>query len=413
MGRKPLEIGHYGHIRTEMLAKSKWTATATMRDSETATRRISAQGSSPSEARRLLKLKLEARKEDNEAQAALGLRRAEDERQAADEAKSALNRRTFAYVAHRWLKAASSKGMALSSLVRYQDLLRLHLEPAFGDEDISAIDIVQLDDFLQEFVERGQTSQARSLRSLLMNVFGYAHKKQFVPFNPARATDSIKPKTSTPTALAAVELQSIRDAVARYMRPEPGRGGPTPSVPVDLIIDTMLGGGGLRIGEALALRWADLDLEGAEPTMRVLGTTIEVRNDQNNGTGLHRQPRTKTKSSMRAVRLPEWLRARLAAAPRDPHSDLVFCTKSGKPLSRSNVYRALKKALDGAGVEHFVLHDLRKTVATAVDKHEGLAAASSILGHSNTVITQASYVERAELKADVRTTLDAFAPAPR
>ena len=194
------------------------------------------------------------------------------------------------------------------------------------------------------------------------------------------------------------------------MRPEPGRGGPTPSVPVDLIIDTMLGGGGLRIGEALALRWTDLDLDGEEPTLRVLGTTVEVRNDQNNGTGLHRQSRTKTKSSMRAVRVPEWLRTRLAEAPRNPHSDLVFYTKSGRPLSRSNVYRTLKKALDEAGVEHFVLHDLRKTVATAVDKHEGLAAASSILGHSNTVITQASYVERAELKADVRATLDAFAP---
>ena len=79
--------------------------------------------------------------------------------------------------------------------------------------------------------------------------------------------------------------------------------------------------------------------------------------------------------------------------------ELLVSSKSG-----------LRKALDDAGVEHFVLHDLRKTVATAVDKHEGLAAASSILGRSNTVITQASYVERAELKADVRATLDAFAP---
>jgi len=412
MGRKALGVGHYGHIRTAELAKNKWTATATIRDSLTVTTRVSAQGTSPSDAKRALKDKFEERKAANEARAKQSIEQAEEETRAAEDAVRARDRRSFSYVAHRWLKASQGEGLAVSSRVRYGDLLRLHLEPAFGDEDIRDIGIVQLDDFLQEFVERGQISQARSLRSLLMNVFGYAHKKQFVPFNPARATDAIKPKTSAPTALRAAELESIRDAVARYMRPEPGRGGPTPSVPVDLIIDTMLGGGGLRIGEALALRWTDLDLEGEEPTLRVLGTTVEVRNDQNNGTGLHRQPRTKTKSSMRAVRMPEWLRTRLAEAPRNPHSDLVFCTKSGKPLSRSNIYRALRKALDDAGVEHFVLHDLRKTVATAVDKHEGLAAASSILGHSNTVITQASYVERAELKADVRTTLDAFAPTP-
>ena len=410
MGRKALGVGHYGHIRTAELAKNKWTATATIRDSLTVTTRVSAQGTSPSDAKRALKDKFEERKAANEARAKRSIEQAEEESRAAEDAKRARDRRSFSYVAHRWLKASQGEGLAVSSRVRYGDLLRLHLEPAFGDDDIRDIGIVQLDDFLQEFVERGQISQARSLRSLLMNVFGYAHKKQFVPFNPARATDSIKPKTSTPTALRAAELESIRDAVGRYMRPEPGRGGPTPSVPVDLIIDTMLGGGGLRIGEALALRWTDLDIEGEEPTLRVLGTTVEVRNDQNNGTGLHRQSRTKTKSSMRAVRMPEWLRTRLAEAPRNPQSDLVFCTKSGKPLSRSNVYRALKKALDDAGIEHFVLHDLRKTVATAVDKYEGLAAASSILGHSNTVITQASYVERAELKADVRTTLDAFAP---
>jgi integrase len=92
-------------------------------------------------------------------------------------------------------------------------------------------------------------------------------------------------------------------------------------------------------------------------------------------------------------------------------TEILTAQESTKPTAvPSNVYQALKKALDDAGIEHFVLHDLRKTVATAVDKHDGLAAASSILGHSNTVITQASYVERAELKADVRTTLDAFAP---
>lgn len=111
MGRKALGVGHYGHIRTAELAKNKWTATATIRDSLTVTTRVSAQGTSPSDAKRALKDKFEERKAANEARAKQSIEQAEEESRAAEDAKRARDRRSFSYVAHRWLKASQGEGL--------------------------------------------------------------------------------------------------------------------------------------------------------------------------------------------------------------------------------------------------------------------------------------------------------------
>jgi integrase len=64
----------------------------------------------------------------------------------------------------------------------------------------------------------------------------------------------------------------------------------------DLVL--VLLGTGMRIGEALALEWADLDLHADIPFVRVGATLVEPRRDVATGqvfvAGLHRQPMTKT-----------------------------------------------------------------------------------------------------------------------
>jgi integrase len=64
---------------------------------------------------------------------------------------------------------------------------------------------------------------------------------------------------------------------------------------------------GMRIGEALALDWADLDLTADVPTVRVAATLVEPRRDAGTGQvfveGLRRQPMTKT-GATRILALP-------------------------------------------------------------------------------------------------------------
>ena len=84
----------------------------------------------------------------------------------------------------------------------------------------------------------------------------------------------------------------------------------------------LLLGTGMRIGEALALEWTEVDLDGNIPHARVAATMVEPRRDAATGqvfvAGLHRQPMTKT-GATRSIALPhvvvEMLHRRRAGTP--------------------------------------------------------------------------------------------------
>ncbi|HET9118042.1 MAG TPA: site-specific integrase [Pseudonocardiaceae bacterium] len=124
---------------------------------------------------------------------------------------------------------------------------------------------------------------------------------------------------------------------------------------------------GMRRGEALGLRWEDVDLAESTITMamqlqRVAG---ELRHDE-----------TKTDDSTRVVALPgQCVRAlrrhraqqaadRLAAGDRWTDSGLVFTTRKGTPLEPGNINRTFDTLVKRAGVKRIRFHDLRHSCAT-------------------------------------------------
>lgn len=150
---------------------------------------------------------------------------------------------------------------------------------------------------------------------------------------------------------------------------------------------------GLRRGEALALRWQDVDLDRG--TLRVAGTLSRV-----NGSLTITEP--KTDRSRRSVPLPlhavEVLRRQkerqdeerwqAAGAKAWTESGLVFTTEAGTPVDPRNALRALRVAAKAAGLEDVGLHTLRHSAATALlEAGVPLVTVSEILGHSSVAIT--------------------------
>jgi integrase len=119
---------------------------------------------------------------------------------------------------------------------------------------------------------------------------------------------------------------------------------------------------GVRRGEVLALRWADVDLDAG--TVAVLGSLQRV------GSSLQRVP-TKTRGSQRTIPMPapcvEALRAhrarqnadRLAAGALWVTTDLVFTTRHGTPIEPRTVNRMFQTLTDAAGLRPVRVHDLR------------------------------------------------------
>jgi len=154
---------------------------------------------------------------------------------------------------------------------------------------------------------------------------------------------------------------------------------------------------GLRRGEALALRWADVDFEAG--TFRVRGTLARLQLGDAPGQLVITEP--KTERSRRAVALSTTTRRLLETRRRDQEDDrrrlsdlwdeqcLVFSTADGKAIDPRNVLRALKTAATRAGLGAEVdVHTLRHTAASAMlAAGEPITEVSRMLGHSSIAIT--------------------------
>lgn len=150
---------------------------------------------------------------------------------------------------------------------------------------------------------------------------------------------------------------------------------------------------GLRQGEALALRWEDVDLEAG---------TLAVRHTLDPRT--HKVAPTKTERSRRTVHLPEialaavreqrrWqLEDRLRAGRTWQDDGFVFASSVGTALDARNVDRRYHSVRERLGLPNVPWHHLRHFAATALlGAGEDLFVVSRILGHTSVATTASFY----------------------
>jgi len=146
------------------------------------------------------------------------------------------------------------------------------------------------------------------------------------------------------------------------------------------IIDLMLATGA-RIGEVLALRWADVALDADRPNLTINGT---IKTEP--GKGTYRKASPKSDSSVRTVVLPDFatavLRRRQAAARENPN-DAIFPTRNGTWQQVNNVERRMRQIRKDTGLDWVTPHTFRMTVATLISERVDADTASQQLGHSS------------------------------
>jgi len=151
---------------------------------------------------------------------------------------------------------------------------------------------------------------------------------------------------------------------------------------------------GLRRGELLGLRWADVDVENQtisvnQSLQRMVGKGLIVT-----------EP--KTRSSRRLVTLPPTAVKVLTSLKTErmdqcgdlgwSESNYVFCNKNGAPMSPDTVSHAFNRLVKRTEIPHVRFHDLRHTHATLMLK-QGVnpKIVCERLGHSSVTITMDTY----------------------
>ena len=124
---------------------------------------------------------------------------------------------------------------------------------------------------------------------------------------------------------------------------------------------------GLRLGEALGLRWADVDLEAGRVTVRDNRVPVGGRM----GEGAPKREKSARTMAMLAGAVDALKRqralqaqARLAAGDAWRNEDRVFASREGGGLDASNVDRAFRRIRERAAVRGLPLHSLRHATAS-------------------------------------------------
>lgn len=152
---------------------------------------------------------------------------------------------------------------------------------------------------------------------------------------------------------------------------------------------------GVRRGEALGLRWNDVDFETRRAkviqTVTAIGWEIHYGQPKTNAgrRGLALDPATIDVLKAHRKRM---LEQRLLVGAGFVDRDLVFCQPDGEPHHPERVYQAFKRALKKHGLPDLPIHGLRHTWATLAleaDVHPKIV--SERLGHSKIAITLDMY----------------------
>lgn len=288
-----------------------------------------------------------------------------------------------------------------STVARYRGLLKLHILPFFGSKPIDAITRDDVKRFFSELALKQvqpksknpdkidpnrKTLAANSLQNALIClrvIFQSAIEDGLMPQNPASKVGRFLPKDREKfeaAFLTSDELELFLDSV-RTLSPQ--------HYPLFLTFART----GLRLGEALALRWGDIQFGQHESDANrymwvrrnyTAGRFVTPKSGKSRRVDMSRQLR----ALLLGIREQRLLDGMLKGA--SPISeDLVFPTPGGGPLDPANLHkRVLLPAIQLAGLRRFRIHDLRHTFASLlIQDGASLAYVKEQLGHSTIAVT--------------------------
>lgn len=217
----------------------------------------------------------------------------------------------------------------------------------------------------------------RGVHVLLHRMLKVAMREGMVARNVTELIDP--PKTGTAVARRGLTLDEAKRVLAVA--------GDNPRYWVALMC-------GLRQGEALALRWCDIDLDAMDDGHPAPYLVVRRSLCREPGVGLVFTTPKSAKSRDRVVPLPVPVAARLRVAYARHRNGggtddaLVFGTPKGTPKEPSRDYEGWCQLLAAAGVDHTPLHAARNTAAALLeDAGNPPRVVAEILGHTNVAMT--------------------------
>ena len=291
-------------------------------------------------------------------------------------------RQTLATYLADWLSRWCKPRVRAGTLDDYAGLIERHINPALGHHRLAHLTSDDIQGLYNAMTERGLSARTvRYTHAVLRSALKHALKSQLLTRNPADLTELPRHERREMRAMGSVDAGRFLTAAKS-----------DEWYALWLLLLT----GGLRPGEALGLKWGDLD-----------GNRLHIQRALIPGSkGTWKLEDVKTERSRRVVVLPETtaralvnhrrkqVEQRLAAGQHYQDFGLVFAMPSGAPpdyrgLVQAHFKRVLKRAELPPSLR---VYDLRHTAATLLlQLGENPKIVAERLGHSTVTQTLDTY----------------------
>lgn len=313
----------------------------------------------------------------------------------------------FDVVAAEWF-LHKKENVKDSTIEQIEVILRLHIIPFFGNKKIMKvrrIDIKRwLKDYGEKMNEKGQSEYSYGslikYLSIMKSILHYAvHEMEVLEKNPAdRLRVSVKDDVINSTKVkyySLLELNTLLDYMKSYKHQR------FEGYQLYYLLMYFLSQTGLRISEALALKWTDI--EGNK-------LTVERQTRRNNGSNILEITTLKNTSSYRTIALDDEVLRELRKFKlkqnemiigdmsfRQNEDGIIFQNFLGNYLTPSTVRDSIRDYCEKASVDYKGTHGFRHTHAVLLlESGASIKFVSNRLGHKTIKTTADTYLDITE-----------------
>jgi integrase len=280
-----------------------------------------------------------------------------------------------------WLEHVIKPTRRPATYALYEMIVRIHLAPALGKYQLKRLSVPILQTFFNGKLRAGlSVRNVQIMRQVLSAALSRAVREELITRNVARLVELPAWQPSVVVPWSPTEALAFLQAAID-----------DPLYPAFVLLILY----GLRRGEALGLRWQDIDIEAQ---------IIHIRQQIHRSQGQLRIGPVKTRAGSRDLPLIGLARGALLARKEQQEADqmklgsawadtgLVFTTRTGRPIEPRNLVRSFVRIRDSHGIRKIRVHAIRHTTASLL-KDLGVPARDTqiILGHAHISTTQQIY----------------------
>ncbi len=288
---------------------------------------------------------------------------------------------TLEVLFERWFVDVLEREVVRSTIENYRSIVKYHILPTLGRKKVDELTVAEVDRLLAAKMASGLLpSTVHRIRAVLSQCLDQGIRWDVTVCNVARLSRTPKLIRPEGRTLSPEQARALLASLHGHRNEA---------------LYTLMLATGMRRGEALGLKWKDVDLKRG---------VVRIRRSLKREGGHVVTADTKTSKSRRAVNLPEPVTA-LLERHRDQQgkervdlgaawmeTGFVFTSSVGTPIDPRNLYRDFQKVCENAGLSHWHPHELRHSAASLMlASGVKLQVVSQVLGHSSIRMTADVY----------------------